>query len=149
MKAFTFIHIKAHGFPFTRYITFADNIINHFIKSNKNHNKDQNTSNNIRFIVIQAMHNIYNVIINPTDYVFNNARFTQFWNLRCGYAPSKALPLLEGSLPINTNQPKYENIRKNTKNEKKYEIWTSIKLNAHNSKFRPALPMVASRFDED
>ena len=60
MKAFAYIHIKAHGFPFTKYITFADNIINPFIKSNKDYNKDQNASNNIRFIVFQAMHNIYN-----------------------------------------------------------------------------------------
>ena len=34
----------------------SNNIINPFTMSNK----DQNTSNNIRFIVFQAMHNIYN-----------------------------------------------------------------------------------------
>ena len=55
LKAFTYIHIKTQGFPFTMCITFANNIINHFIKRNK----DQNTLNNIYFIVFEAMHNIY------------------------------------------------------------------------------------------
>ena len=117
MKAFTYIHIKAHVFPFTRQITFADNIINPFIKSNKDHNKDQNTSTTYVLSYSMPCITYIPVIINPTDYVFNIHKIhSQLWNPRCGYAPSKALPLLEGSPPTNTRQPKYENIRKNTKN---------------------------------
>ena len=150
MKTFVYIHIKAHGFLFTKYIAFADNISNLFIKSNKDHNMDQNTSTTYVLSYSKPCISYIAVIINPTDYVFNIHKIhSHFWNPRCGYAPSKALPLLEDSPPTNTNQPKYENIRKNTKNGKEYEIWTSIKLDAQNSKFRPAFPMAASRLDED
>ena len=110
---------------------------------------DQNTSTTYVLPYSKPSISYIAIIINPTDYVFNIHKIhSQFWIPKCGYAPSKALPLLEGSPPINTSQPKYENIRKNMKNGKEYEIWTSIKLNAQISKSRPALPMVALRLDE-
>ena len=76
MKAFAYIHIKAHGFPFTKYITFADNIDNPFIKSNKDHNMDQNTSTTYVLSYSKPCITYITVIINPTDYVFNNTKFT-------------------------------------------------------------------------
>ena len=76
MKAFAYIHIKAHGFPFTKYITFADNISNTFIKSNKDHNMDQNTSSTYVLLYSKPCITYIMVIINPTDYVFINTRFT-------------------------------------------------------------------------
>ena len=106
---------------------------------------DQNTSTTYVLSYSKPYITYITVIINPTDYMFSIHKIhSQFWNPKCSYAPSKALLLLEGSSPTNTRQQKYENIRKNTKNGKEYETWTSIKLNAQNSKFRPALPMVAS-----
>ena len=111
MKAFAYIHIKAHCFPFTKYITFADNISNPFIKSNKDHNMDQNTSTTYVLSYSKPSISYIAVIINPTDYVFNIHKIhSQFWIPKCGYAPSKALPLLEGSPPTNTKHLKYENI---------------------------------------
>ena len=94
---------KAHGFPFTKYITFADNIRNTFIKSNKDHNIDPNTSTTYILPYSKPCISYIAVIINPTGYVFINTRFThKFGFPKCGYAPSKALPLLEGSPPTNT-----------------------------------------------
>ena len=106
MKAFAYIHIKAHGFPFTNYITFADDISNTFIKSNMNPNMDQNTSTTYVLPYSKPSISYIAVIENPTDYVFNIHKIhSQFWNPKCGHAPSKALPLLEGSPPATqTNQ---------------------------------------------
>ena len=111
---------------------------------------DQNTSTTYILSYSKPCITYIMVIINSTDYVFNIHKIhSQFWNPKCGYTPSKALPLLEGSPPTITNQLKYRNIRKNTKNGKEYEIWTSIELNVQNTKFRPALSMVTSQLDED
>ena len=82
MKAFTYIHIKAHGFPFTKYITFANNILNSFIKSNKDHNQDQNTSTTYVLSYSKPCISYIAVIINPTDYVFNNTRFTHNFGIQ-------------------------------------------------------------------
>ena len=88
----------------------SNHISNPFIKSNKDHNMDQNTSTTYVLSYSKSCISYIAVIINPTDYVFNIHKIhSLFWNPKCGYAPSKALPLLEGSLPTNTNQPKYEN----------------------------------------
>ena len=146
MKAFTYIHIKTQGFPFTRCITFANNIINLFIKSNK----DQNTSNNIRFIVFQAMHNIY-IGYHQSYLIMCITSQDSLTSLKSKMRlrSFQGFAFTRGLFAYKHKQPKYEIIRKNSKNGKKYEIWTSIKLNAQNSKFRHALPMVASRLDED
>ena len=118
-ESFAYIHIKAHGFPFTKYITFANNISNSFIKSNNDHNMDQNISTTYILSYSKPCISYIAVIMNPTDYVFNIHKIhSQFRNPSCGYVPSKALPLLEGSPPTNTNQPKYEIIRKIRKTQK-------------------------------
>ena len=143
MKVFAYIHIKAYGFPFTRYITFADNIINPFIKSISH-------SNNIRFIVFQAMHNIYTgyhqsypIMCLTTQDSLTSLKSTM--RLRS----IQSLAFTRGHSTYKHKTTKIRNHNKNTKNGKEYEIWTSVKLNPQNSKFRHALPMVASRLDED
>ena len=128
----------------------CDNISNTFIKSNKDHNMDQNTSTT--YVLPYSKPNIsyIAVIINPTDYVFNIHKIhSQILDSKMRSRSLQGLAFARGLSPYKHNQPKYENISKNTENGKEYEIWTSIELNVQNSKFRPALSMVTSRLDED
>ena len=78
-----YIHsYKAHGFPFTKYITFADNVSNPFIKSNKDHNMDRNTSTTYVLSYSKPCITYITVIINPTDYVFNITKFTHNFGIQ-------------------------------------------------------------------
>ena len=78
-----------------------------------------------------------------------STRFTHKFQIpKCGHAPPRSCLYLR-ALRLQTQPTKIRKISKNTKNGKEYEIWTSIELNIQNSKFRPALPMVTSRLDED
>ena len=105
VKAFAYIYIKVDGFPFTHYITFADDIRNTFIKRNKDHNIDPNTSTTYVLPYSKPSISYIAVITNPTDYVFINTRLTHKFRIpKRGHAPSKALPLFEASPPTNTNQ---------------------------------------------
>ena len=150
MKTFVYIHIKAHGFLFTKYITFADNISNLFIKSNKDHNMDQNTSTTYVLPYSKPSISYIAFIINHADYVFNiHMIHSQFLDSKMRSRSFQGLAFTQGLSAYKHNQPKYENISKNTKNGKEYEIWTSIELNVQNSKSRPTLSMVMSQLDED
>ena len=102
MKAFAYIYIKVDGFPFTS-ISYLPIISNTFIKRNKDHNIDPNTSTTYVLPYSKPSISYIAVITNPTDYVFINTRFTHKFRIpKYGHAPSKALPLLEGSPPTNT-----------------------------------------------
>ena len=119
MKTFAYIHIKAHGFPFTKYITFADNISNPFIKSNKDHNINQNTSTTYVLSYSKSRISYIAVIINPTDYVFNIHKIhSQFLDSKMRLRSLQGLAFTRGLSAYNTNQPKYEIIRKIRKMEK-------------------------------
>ena len=65
-----------------KHITFGDNISNTFIKSNIDHNIDQNTSTTYILPYSKPSISYIAVIINPTDYVFNHTRFTHTFGIQ-------------------------------------------------------------------
>ena len=138
------------AFHSPKYITFADNISNPFIKSNKDHNMDQNISTT--YVLSYSKPNISSiaVFINPTDYVFNIHKIhSQFLDSKMRLRSLQGLAFARGLSAYKHKTTKIRKHKENTKTGKEYEILTSIKLNVQNSKSRHALPMVASRLDED
>ena len=146
MKAFTFIHIKAHGFPFTRYITFANNIINPFTKSNK----DKKISSNIRSIVFQAMHNLY-------------IGYQQSYPIMC-LTIQDSLTSLKSKMRLRSLQSfaftrglsaykyKTSKIRKHKKEYENGNEYATLKINQIgrlNLEFWVAVPIAVSQLDED